>query len=126
MTRPLTPPPKKNPQKRTRVPTLPPQTRSRAALGLTAAAAEGRFALQHCGACGAVQYPPRDACCACLSVDLDWREVPAGATVLAETRIHASPDPYFREHLPWRIGTVALDAGVPVIAELMKELEAGA
>ncbi|MFP3339704.1 zinc ribbon domain-containing protein, partial [Micrococcus sp. SIMBA_131] len=56
------PPPKKDPQKRTRTQTLPSGLRSRAALGLTAAAAEGRFMLQVCGECGALQYPPRDAC----------------------------------------------------------------
>ena len=43
----------KNPILRTRQPTLPPATRSRVALGLTAAAARGRFALQICCDCGA-------------------------------------------------------------------------
>ena len=107
------------------MPLLPPVQRSRAALGLTLAAAEGRFALQGCAECGAVQYPPRDACRACLSTDLTWREVPNGGRVVAQTRIHASPDPYFREHLPWRIGTVALDAGVPVIAHLHAAVSRG-
>ncbi|HLB16524.1 MAG TPA: zinc ribbon domain-containing protein, partial [Burkholderiales bacterium] len=62
MTQPLVRPKRKNPVLRTRLPTLPPGTRSRVALGLTAAAAEGRFALQVCRDCGAVQYPPREAC----------------------------------------------------------------
>ena len=39
---------RKNPILRTRQPTLPPASRSRVALGLTAAAARGRFALQVC------------------------------------------------------------------------------
>ena len=39
-----------------------PAARSRAALGLAVGAAEGRFMLQVCGDCGAVQYPPRDVC----------------------------------------------------------------
>ena len=43
---PLQKPPRKNPLQRTRQPLLPPHQRSRTALGLTAAAAEGRFALQ--------------------------------------------------------------------------------
>ena len=50
----LDPPKRKDPQKRPPVPTLPPRARSRAALGLAVAAAEGRFALQHCDDCGAV------------------------------------------------------------------------
>ena len=62
MSEPIAPPEKKNPQRRTDIPKTPPQQRSRAALGLAAAAVEGRFMLQICGDCGAVQYPPRDAC----------------------------------------------------------------
>ncbi|WP_417416814.1 SDR family oxidoreductase [Hoeflea sp.] len=125
MTDKLLPPAKKNPQLRQRVPTLPPQMRSRAALGLTAAAARGAFCLQHCDACGTVQYPPRDACSSCLSVDLAWRDTPRGGTVIAETRIHASPDPFYRERLPWRSGLVRLDAGPTVLCHLHGDVGRG-
>jgi NAD(P)-dependent dehydrogenase (short-subunit alcohol dehydrogenase family)/uncharacterized OB-fold protein len=125
MTDKLLPPKKKNPQLRQMVPTLPPQIRSRAALGLTSAAARGAFSLQHCQACGAVQYPPRDACCACLSVDLAWRETARDGTVIAETRIHASPDPYYRERLPWRSGLVRLSAGPTVLCHLHGDVGRG-
>lgn len=118
MTDPLQPPRKKNPQNRTVTPTRPPETRSRAALGLTAAAAEGRFALQTCAECGAVQYPPRDACCACLGTDLPWRDVSPAGTLIAETRIHATTNLYFRDRMPWRTGTVQLDAGASVICHV--------
>lgn len=104
-------PPKKNPQKRTRVPVLPPMARSRAALGLGVMAAQGRFGLQVCANCDAVQYPPRDACCKCLANDLPWRDVDPSGTVLAETTIRVSPEPYFRERMPWRMGSVKLGAG---------------
>lgn len=125
MTTPLAPPKRKDPQKRSTVPLLPPLARSRAALGLTVAAAEGRFRLQQCDECGAVQYPPRDACARCLSVALAWRDTPNGAQVIAETAIHASPDPYFRERLPWRIGTVKLDAGPVALAHLHGDVARG-
>lgn len=118
MTTPLQPPQKKNPQRRTVTPTRPPESRSRAALGLTAAAAEGRFALQTCADCGAVQYPPRDACCACLSVALDWRDVSPMGRLIAETRIRATTNPYFRDRLPWRTGTVQLEIGPSVICHV--------
>ena len=52
----------RNPVRALRLPTLPPAGRSRAALRLTAAAAEGRFELQHCADCATVQYPPRSVC----------------------------------------------------------------
>jgi NAD(P)-dependent dehydrogenase (short-subunit alcohol dehydrogenase family)/uncharacterized OB-fold protein len=118
MTTPLQPPAKKDPQKRSVSPTRPPETRSRAALGLTAAAAEGRFALQCCAECGAVQYPPRDACGTCLSTDLPWRAVPTGGKLLATTTVQASPKLYFRERTPWRMGSIKLDAGPVVLAHL--------
>lgn len=122
MTEPLLPPKKKNPALRTRVPTLPPATRSRAALGLGLMAGQGRFALQGCADCGAVQYPPRDACHKCLCTDLHWQDQPTGARLLAETTIHASPDPYFRERLPWRAGTVLLDAGPTALAHVHPDI----
>lgn len=118
MTDPLQPPKKKNPQKRTVSPTRPPEGRSRATLGLTAAAAEGRFALQCCAECGAVQYPPRDACSSCLSVALDWRDVSPRGTLIAETQIRATTNLYFRDRLPWRTGTVQLDVGPSVICHV--------
>jgi NAD(P)-dependent dehydrogenase (short-subunit alcohol dehydrogenase family)/uncharacterized OB-fold protein len=125
MTDPLAPPPKKDPRRRTRVPVLPPAARSRAALGLAVAAAQGRFALQHCAECGAINYPPRDACPRCLSVDLGWRDVDPAGTVLAETVIRVSPDRYFRERLPWRMGSVKLDAGPVILCHLHGEVRRG-
>src|SRR5690554_4231827 len=99
MTQPLSPPPRKNPMARTRQATRPPATRSRCALGLTAAAAEGRFALQVCQDCKAVQYPPREVCHACLSDHLSWRAVKPEGRLLASTTLHHSNDLYFRERL---------------------------
>jgi len=125
MTKPLPLPAKKDPQKRATMPTLPPTKRSRAALGLGIAAARGQFALQHCADCGAVQYPPRDACCKCLSVTLDWRATDPAARVMAQTTIRVSPDPYFRERLPWRMGSVQLAAGPVVVCHLHGEVARG-
>ena len=118
MTKPITPPPKKNPQVRTVTPTAPPAMRSRASLGLSAAAAEGRFALQTCGECGTVQYPPRDACCKCLSIELLWKDVSPKGELLAETTIRTSTNLYFRARAPWRTGSVKLDVGPVVIAHV--------
>ena len=109
---------RKNPVLRTRLPTLPPAARSRAALGLTAAAALGRFELQQCRDCGAVQYPPREACQKCLSILLDWKPHPEGGELLAQTVLHHSNDLFFRERLPWRLGLVRLDCGPIVVAHL--------
>ncbi|MGA1080207.1 MAG: SDR family NAD(P)-dependent oxidoreductase [Steroidobacteraceae bacterium] len=122
MTRSLLPPPRKNPLLRTKPPMLPPWARSRVALGLTAAAAEGRFELQVCRDCNAVQYPPREACHRCLGLRLAWREQPAGGTLISQTLLRHSNDLYFRERMPWRLGMVRLDAGPTVVVHLHEEV----
>lgn len=111
-------PKRKNPVLRTRLPTLPPAARSRIALGLTAAAALGRFELQQCRDCGMVQYPPREACQNCLSVNLIWKIQKPEGELLAQTVLHHSNDLFFRERLPWRLGLVKLDCGPTVVAHL--------
>jgi NAD(P)-dependent dehydrogenase (short-subunit alcohol dehydrogenase family)/uncharacterized OB-fold protein len=118
VTEPLIRPKRKNPLKRTQVPLHPQGVRSRTAQGLTAAAAEGRFALQVCADCNAVIYPPRDACPSCLSLRLPFCDIDRGGTLVAETTVQTSTDPYFRERTPWRVGAVKLDAGPVIVAHL--------
>jgi NAD(P)-dependent dehydrogenase (short-subunit alcohol dehydrogenase family)/uncharacterized OB-fold protein len=122
MTMPLMKPKRKNPVLRTRQMNLPPWSRGRVALGMTAAAAEGRFELQVCQQCQAVQYPPREACHRCLSPKLKWRPQTGEGTLLADTRLHHSNDLFFRERLPWRLGLVHLDAGPTVIVHMHDEI----
>lgn len=114
----MQPPPRKNPVLRTRQINLPPWARGRVALGLTAAAAEGRFALQRCADCDAVQYPPRAACHRCLSPRLPWREQDGAGELLSATTLAHSNDLFFSERLPWRLGLVRLDAGPSLIVHL--------
>jgi NAD(P)-dependent dehydrogenase (short-subunit alcohol dehydrogenase family)/uncharacterized OB-fold protein len=118
MTMPLMRPKRKNPILRTRAPTLPPWARSRVAQGLTAAAALGRFELQVCRDCGAVQYPPREVCGRCLSPRLQWKQQSGAGGLLSETQLHHSNDLFFRERLPWRLGLVQLDTGPTLIVHL--------
>jgi NAD(P)-dependent dehydrogenase (short-subunit alcohol dehydrogenase family)/uncharacterized OB-fold protein len=111
-------PKRKNPVLRTRLPTLPPAARSRVALGLTAAAALGRFELQRCRDCGTVQYPPREACQRCLSLRLHWQPQDGEGELLADTVLHHSNDLFFRERLPWRLGYVRLTSGPTLVCHL--------
>jgi NAD(P)-dependent dehydrogenase (short-subunit alcohol dehydrogenase family)/uncharacterized OB-fold protein len=125
MTEPLPQPKRKNPLRRTQLPLPPPMARSRSAHLLTQAAAEGRFALPGCAACGAVHYPPRDACPKCLSALIGLVDASPLGRVAAATSVRVSTDPYFRERLPWRVGTVVLDAGPVVIAHLHGDVDEG-
>ena len=122
MTMPLIRPKRKNPALRTRQMNLPPSGRGRTALGLTAAAAEGRFELQACADCGAVQYPPREACCKCLSSRLRWREQAGEGQLLSTTTLHHSNDLFSRERLPWRLGLDHLDVGPTLMVHLHGEV----
>lgn len=125
MTAPLARPSRKNPLARTRLPLLPPAARSRGAHGLTAAAAEGRFALQVCAECAAVVYPPREACPCCLSPRLPFQDVDPYGTLATETTVRVSPEPYFRERAPWRVGLIKLDVGPMVVAHLHGDTREG-
>jgi len=109
---------RRNPLVPLKPPLVPPFWRSRAAQGLTAAAARGLFALQRCEDCGAVQYPPRDACVECLSARLRWRPMEGGGELLSETLIRHGQELYFRERAPWRVGLVRLDCGPSAIVAL--------
>jgi len=118
MTEPLARPKPRNPVRALRLPTLPPGARSRAALRLTAAAAEGRLELQHCFDCATVQYPPRAACQKCLSHRLEWRETDGAGELISDTVLHHSNELYYRERVPLRLGLVRLDAGPSLLAHL--------
>ena len=119
------PPKKRNPLLPVRAPTPLPAARSRAALGLAVGAAEGRFMLQVCGDCGAVQYPPREVCGNCLSGALKWRDVERGGVVATSTVGRVSSELYFRERHPWRTGLVRLDRGPVVVAHLHGDCSVG-
>ena len=122
MSIPMPRPARKNPILRTPQINLPPSARGRVALGLTAAAAEGRFELQTCEDCGTVQYPPREACHKCLSAALRWRVQGGEGELLGSTTLHHSNDLFFRERLPWRLGLVRLDAGPTLMVHLHGEV----
>jgi NAD(P)-dependent dehydrogenase (short-subunit alcohol dehydrogenase family)/uncharacterized OB-fold protein len=125
VTAPLVRPKRKDPLKKTRQPLYPQSIRSRTAQGLTAAAAQGRFELQTCADCKTVFYPPRDACPNCLSARVPFVPVDNRGQVLAETTIHTSTDPYFRERTPWRAGLTKLDCGPVVLSHLHGDVREG-
>lgn len=95
---------------------LPPFESSRLARERAAEAAPGELTLQRCRDCGEYQYPVRELCQYCLSAALHWCRASGSGTAIATARVHASMHQFFREHAPWRICSVALEAGPRVIA----------
>ena len=126
MIEPIKPPRRKNPLLRTRLPASPPRPRSRTSHGFTRAAAEGRFMLQRCEACGSFAYPAREACPFCLSNGLVFIDAPRRGMLLAETTARVPSDVYFRERAPWRIGLVKMDCGPSIVAHLHADCVEGA
>lgn len=82
--------------------------------------------LQSCAECASLQYPPRDACSTCLSVDLRWQDVDPSGQLLAETTIQTSTNLYFRERAPWRVGSVQLNDGPLIICHVHGDVEPNA
>ena len=87
-------------------------------------ASQGNFVLQVCEDCQSTTYPPRDRCPKCWG-KLIWKPQKRSAILLAETTIHSTSDLYFREHIPWRIGTILLDAGPTAFAHLHNDIKIG-
>ena len=91
----------------------------------TRRAAFSGLQMQKCADCGAVVWPPRDACSVCWSQELPWTEIPASGVLIAITTLHTSMEEFFRARLPWRIGTIRLDAGPVAYAHLHQALKEG-
>jgi len=122
---PFDPPARKNPLERTRQPLPLPMARSRTAHILTAAAAQGVFALPTCAACGQAHFPARDICPACLSDRIAAQPATRGGTVLAATRAEVPSLAYFRERSPWDVGLIQMDAGPQALAHLHPDCQMG-
>jgi len=89
-------------------------------------AARNTLAVQHCTACGAAQYPPRELCVACLADELEWRmSDTTDGELLARTELHHSHDPAFRDKLPLLVALVRLDAGPTAVCFLTDDCDAG-
>lgn len=81
--------------------------------------------LQTCTTCGAHHYPERDLCRVCLTDTLAPAEHSGRGRLLAAAMLHRTLDPAIAGQLPIRIGSIALDGGVRVIAFLDAGVAAG-
>ena len=74
--------------------------------------AEGRILLQQCADCGQCVFYPRSHCSACLSAELEWKEVSGEAEVYSFTIARRPTAPQFAGLEPQFIAVVALKEGV--------------
>ena len=101
-------------------------SRARVMQEMDRAAAAGLVAMQHCAACHAIQYPPRELCASCLDDSLEWKTAAhVGGEVLARTVLRHSFEPGFRDALPLHVGLVRIDGGPVALAFLDPRCRAG-
>lgn len=87
--------------------------------GFFAAAAEGRLVMQACGACGAVQFPPRHHCAACWETDLIWKECSGKGRVETLTVVRRAPLPRFADKVPYVVASIILEEGPRMITNVI-------
>jgi uncharacterized OB-fold protein len=75
--------------------------------------------IQHCRACGDLQYYPRGVCAACWSGDLDWRASSGRGAVYTFTVVRRSQAPGFKDALPYVLAYVELAEGVQMLTTLV-------
>ncbi len=82
------------------------------------AAAEGRFALQHCDDCDTVIWWPRALCPACSSFDLTWYDASGNGRVYSYTVVHRSVGGW-NAVTPYVVAYVELDEGPRVMTNIV-------
>ena len=75
-------------------------------------AAEGKFLLQHCRACGKLQFFPRVVCTGCFGAALDWVEARGEGEIHSYSWVFVPRNPAFKEEVPICYANVVLDEGV--------------
>ena len=77
------------------------------------AAAEGRFLIKRCEACGEAHWYPRTYCPFCDSGKTVWEESPGEGVIYTYSVMHRSPTG------PYAIGYVTLDEGPAVLTNFV-------
>ena len=76
---------------------------------------DGKLLLQHCKACGHVQYYQQAICRRCGSDDLVHRAASGHGTVHSFSIVHRAPGPAFKDDVPYAVLLVELDEGPRMI-----------
>ncbi|WJR76683.1 Zn-ribbon domain-containing OB-fold protein [Bradyrhizobium sp. NP1] len=77
---------------------------------------EGKLLLQHCRACGHVQYYQQAMCRACGSEELEHRAASGRGKVHSFSVVHRAPGPAFKADTPYAVLLVELAEGPRMIS----------
>jgi uncharacterized OB-fold protein len=89
------------------------------------AAATGRVAVQRCGACAELRWPPAPICPECLTPGGTWTRLTGDGTVWSVAVYHRAFHPGLHDEVPYRVGLVELDEGPRLIARLAEDVGPG-
>jgi len=76
-----------------------------------AAARAGRLVVQRCTGCGALRFPPRELCSACLATEAAWQEVCGRGEIFSYYVMHQIYHPGFAAEVPYAVVVVKLEEG---------------
>jgi len=80
---------------------------------------EGKLLLQHCQACGHVQYYQQAICRACGSEHLEHRAASGRGKVHSFSVVHRAPGPAFKQDTPYAVILVELEEGPRMISSFV-------
>jgi len=76
----------------------------------------GELLLQHCAACGEVQYYQQAICRRCGGEDISHRAASGRGKVHSFSVVHRAPGPAFKADVPYAVLLVELDEGPRMIS----------
>ena len=79
----------------------------------------GKVSGSQCQACGALYFPPRADCCACLASHMTWFDVEGTGRLLSFSTLSYAPTG-FEKDLPYTIGLVRFKGDIQVFGRLSK------
>ena len=84
-----------------------------------AAAKERRLVVQRCTGCGALRFPARDICSACLETAAEWIPVSGHGEIFSYNIMHQVYHPAFAADVPYAVAIVKLTEGPKVTTSLV-------
>jgi uncharacterized OB-fold protein len=82
-------------------------------------ASRGELVVQRCRGCGALRFPARALCSACLSIEADWTPVSGRGEVYSFNVMHQVYHPGFAAEVPYAVVLVKLEEGPKLISNLV-------
>jgi len=79
----------------------------------------GELLLQHCRACGHVQFYQRAMCGRCLSGEVEHRPASGRGRIYSFSTVYRPPSPEFKEDVPYTVILVELAEGPRMLSTLI-------